>query len=335
MGSQPPGTPDVSSLTGRLVPVGGIVFVVLFFFLRIPVVKTPVMAGLRVIDWSGSLLIVGSALMVLLGLEFGDVTFPWSSATVISLIVFGSAVLGLFVLNEWKVAANPVIPLRLFTNRSSVAGFVVYACGFYILIGLSYFLPLYSESVFGANALGAGTHLIPLIVSSSLAAAFTGAAIQKTGKYLPLMYIGQVMLTLGSGLFLNLEFGEGLTKLFIFEIITGVGVGMNMEPPLLAAQAATTALDTAAVVSTMGFIRSIATAVSIVMGGVIFQNRMNDLNEQLVTSLGSDLASNFDGYHATANVEQIASLSPDQQVVVRQVYFTSLKAVWIMVRDLS
>jgi hypothetical protein len=104
------------------VPIGGIVIVVLFFFLKVPVVNTPVMAGLKAIDWTGNLLIVGSALMVLLGLEFGDITYPWSSAAVLSLIVIGSAVFGLFILNEWKVAVNPVIPLRLFSNKSSVAG---------------------------------------------------------------------------------------------------------------------------------------------------------------------------------------------------------------------
>jgi hypothetical protein len=145
------------------------------------------------------------------------------------------------------------------------------------------------------------------------------------------MYIGQVMLTLGAGLFLKLQFQESLTKLFVFEIITGIGTGMNMEPPVLAAQAATCALDTAAVIVTMSFVRTIATAVSIVIGGVIFQNRMDDFSTELATYLGTELASNFDGYNATSNVDQIANLSLDQQVAVRQAYYGSLKAVWIMV----
>ncbi|ORY71162.1 major facilitator superfamily domain-containing protein [Pseudomassariella vexata] len=311
-------------------PIGAVVFVVLLLFLKVPTPNTPVLAGLKAIDWAGSLLIVGAALMILLGLDFGDVTYPWSSATVICLIAFGSAVVGIFILNEWKFAPNPLIPLRLFSNRSSVAAYGVFACNFYVLIGLSYYLPLYSQSALGANALNSGLHLLPLIVSSSLAAACAGVFIQQTGIYLPVMYVAQVMLTLGTGLFINLELQESLAKLFIFEIITGIGIGMNMEPPPLAAMAATTVLDTAAVVTSMAFVRSLATAIAIVLGGVIFQNRMDATNDDLVDQLGQQLAGNFTGGQASTNIELITSLPTDQQVLVRRTSFGALRTVWIM-----
>jgi hypothetical protein len=314
-----------------VVPIGAVVFFVLLLFLKIPSPHTPVLAGLKAIDWTGSLLIVGSTLMILLGLEFGDVTYPWSSATVICLLGFGSVVVGVFILNEWKLAVNPVIPLRLFVNRSSVAAYVVFSCNFYVLIGLSYYLPLYSQSVLGADALTSGVHLVPLIVSSSLSAACTGTFIQMTGIYLPVMYVAQAMLILGTGLFINLEYREGLAKLIIFEIITGIGVGMNMEPPLLAALAAATELDTAAVTATMGFLRSIATSIAIVLGGVIFQNRMNINSGELLRSLDPIVAANFSGKNALASVGLIAGLPVDQQTAVRRAYFQSLRAVWIMV----
>ncbi|KAL9616443.1 MAG: hypothetical protein Q9160_008695 [Pyrenula sp. 1 TL-2023] len=323
----------VGSAVGPIigVPIGGVVLVILLFFLKLPTPDTPVLAGLKAIDWTGSMLIVGAVLMVLLGLEFGDVTFDWSSATVICLILFSVVVLGIFVVNEWKFATNPVIPLRLFSSRSSIAAYGVYACNFYILIGCSYYLPLYSQSTLGADALTSGIHLLPLIVSTSLAAACSGAFIQKSGVYLPIMYIAQAMLTLGAGLFTTLHFGEGLAKLFIFEIITGIGVGMNIEPPLLAAQAAMTVLDTAAVNATMSFVRSIATAIAIVVAGVIFQGRMNAANDDLVNRLGGQLAGNFNGDNATANIELIGSLPTDQQILVRRTYFRSLGDVWVMV----
>ncbi|KAK7926464.1 MFS transporter [Apiospora marii] len=292
--------------------------------------RTPVLAGLKAIDWAGSLLIVGAALMVLLGLEFGNVTFPWSSATVICLITFGAAAVGLFVVNEWKLAANPIIPLRLFRDRSSVASYAVFSCGNYVLTSLAFYLPLYSQSVLGADALTSGVHLIPLIVSCSLAAAATGALIQKTGRYLPCMYVAQVLLALGTGLMIYLKFGEHLTKLVIFQVLVGVGVGMNMEPPLLAAQAAASKIDTAVVIATMGFLRNIATSIAIVVGGVIFQNRMNDQYEGLVAEVGVQVASSFKGDQASANVELIGSLSVHNQGAVRRVYFDSFLAVWIM-----
>ncbi|POS78406.1 hypothetical protein DHEL01_v203198 [Diaporthe helianthi] len=311
-------------------PVGGLVFFVQVFFLTMPTPHTPVLAGLKAVDWTGSLLIVGSALMVLLGLEFGGVTFPWSSVAVICLITFGTVVLGLFLLNEWKLAINPVIPLRLFTNGSTMAAYIVYVCNFSVLIGLSYYLPLYSQSVLGANALVSGLHLLPLIVSSSLVAACTGVFIQKTGIYLPIMYGAQVLLTLGSGLFMNLAFEKSITKLVIYQIICGVGVGSKMEPPLLVAQATATALDTAAVISTMSFLRSICTAITVVVGGVLFQGQMLANNSGLSAQIGQELAAPFDGEHATASVELIGKLPVHLQDTVRRTYFQSLRAIWIM-----
>ena len=57
-------------------------------------------AGLKAIDWIGALLIVGGTLMILLGLQFGGVTYPWSSGAVVCLIVFGTVVLCAFIVNE-------------------------------------------------------------------------------------------------------------------------------------------------------------------------------------------------------------------------------------------
>ena len=307
-------------------------FVVLLFFLKVPSPGTPVLAGLKAIDWIGSILIIGGALMVLLGLESGDVTYPWSSATVISLILAGAVAVVIFFVNEWKIAANPIIPLRLFSSLRMAAPYSVFACNSYVFIGLAYYLPLYSQSVLGANALSSGLYLLPLIVTTSLAAAFAGLFIQQTGRYMIVMYIAQVALTIGLGLFIELGFKKDLTKLFIFEVVAGIGIGMNIEAPIIAAQAATTVRDTAAVTSTMGFLRSIATAISVVVGGVIFQNEMNEANVQLIDQLGPQVASQFKGSQASANIELIGTLPEKQQVVVRKAYFEALRTLWIMVR---
>ncbi|PGH15502.1 hypothetical protein AJ80_05519 [Polytolypa hystricis UAMH7299] len=311
-------------------PIGAFVFVVLLFFLDVPNPKTPVLAGIKAIDWTGSTLIVGGALMILLGVDFGDVTYAWSSATVICLIVFGAIVVGIFLVNEWKFAKNPVIPLRLFAPLSTLAAYVVFTCNFYVFIGLAYYLPLYSQAVLGADALASGLHLLPLIVSSSLSAAASGVFIQRTGKYLPVMYVAQTMLTLGVGLFISLKFEKSLTRLFIFEILTGVGVGLNIEAPILAAQATTTVRDTAAVIATMSFVRSIGTAISVVVGGVIFQNQMNVAGPRMVEQLGQELANRFDGKNASANVDLVGTLPVGQQDIIRRSYFGALRSVWIM-----
>ncbi|KAF3024436.1 hypothetical protein E8E15_003089 [Penicillium rubens] len=276
----------------------------------------------------------GGALMVLLALEFGDVVYSWSSATVICLLIFGTAVMALFVVNEWKIAKNPIIPLWLFASPSKVAPYVVFACNSYVFIGQAYYLPLYAQSALAATALMSGLYLLPLIVSCALAAAAAGIFMQRTGKYLPVMYIAQGFLVLGSGLLISLKFESNITKLVIFQILVGIGVGMNIEAPILAAQAAAGVRDTAAVTATMGFVRSLSTAISVVVGGVVFQNEMNAKNGELASRLGSDssLANIFNGDNAASSVEKISTvgLNVDQQVLVRKTYFEALRMVWVM-----
>jgi hypothetical protein len=149
------------------------------------------------------------------------------------------------------------------------------------------------------------------------------------------MYIAQGFLVLGSGLLVSLDFESNITKLVIFQILVGVGVGMNIDAPILAAQAATSVRDTAAVTATMGFVRPLSTAVSVVVGGVVFQNQMNVKNEGLASSLGgnSALARQFNGDLAASSVEDIGSigLSGEQKATVRKTYFKALRIVWVMV----
>ena len=57
--------------------------------------------------WLGSLTIVGSTVMLLLGLEFGGVIHPWKSAIIICLIIFRVIAAGGFILIEWKIARYP------------------------------------------------------------------------------------------------------------------------------------------------------------------------------------------------------------------------------------
>ena len=100
----------------------------------------------------------------------------------------------------------------------------------------------------------------------------------------------------------------------------------------MAALAGTSQRDSAATISAMSFIRSMATAVSVVVGGVIFQNEMAAASPNLIASLGEELAREFNGGQAAATVNMIATLPEAQQSVVRRAYYDGLRKVWIMVR---
>lgn len=269
--------------------------------------------------------------MLLIGLYLGGVYEPWHSSTVVCLLVFGIVTAGLFIANEWKMATYPVIPPRLFKTWSSSASYLVCFCHAYAFMGVAYYFPLYCQGVLLSSPLDAGIYMLPFILSINVTAALTGLYIQLTGKYLPAVYAGLVLMTLGIGLLIGVGFDKSWAKLISFQMIGGIGVGMNFEGPLLAVQAVVASRDVAAATAAMSFVRAMATAVSVVIGGVVFQNVMNTHHAQLQAELGPSIAARLSGATATANVDILRTLNPTQQLVARQAFYHSLQQMWIMV----
>lgn len=316
----------------HVVPVTGAVFVLLFFVFRLPNPRTPLLAGLGAIDWTGSFLIIGGALMLLLGLYLGGVYDPWNSATVVCLIVFAFVAGGLFVVNEMKLARYPVIPMQLFATWSSSAAYLVCFMNAFAFMGVAYYLPLYFQAVLLASPIMSGVYMLPFVVSSSLSGALTGLYIRWSGRYLPALYCGLAAMTLGIGLFIDIGVQADWVKLVIYQIIGGSGFGMNLEPPLLAVQTEIPVRDVAAATAVMGFTRTISAAISIVIGGVVFQNEMDRKAPILSQILSPDVARLLDGQNAASNVELIKRLPVEQQMVARQAFYDSTRSIWILVR---
>lgn len=174
--------------------------------------------------------------MVLLGLEFGGITYPWSSATVLCLIIFGVVVIVIFFLIEWRVSPYPLMPLDLFSKRSNLAALGTCFFHAFVFISGNYYLPLYFQAVLGATPILSGVYLLPQAVALSFMSIFTGIFIKKTGKYLPLIWFGMAMMTVGFGLFIDLGVNSSWAKIIIFQIIAGIGVGPNFQAPLIALQ---------------------------------------------------------------------------------------------------
>jgi EmrB/QacA subfamily drug resistance transporter len=202
-------------------PLDGISLVLLFVFLKLDNPRTPLVAGLRSIDWIGVLTIVGGVVTFLFGMESGGVTHAWDSAFTLCLIIFGIVILVLFFINEWKFAKYPVIPLRLFHDMSNLAALGVCFIHGFVFIAGSYYLPLYFQVVLGASAILSGVYLFAMVLTFSVTSALTGIFIKKTGKFREPIWFGLFFMTLGYGLFINLPDHAVWSKIIIYQIITG------------------------------------------------------------------------------------------------------------------
>ncbi|CEL07375.1 hypothetical protein ASPCAL10532 [Aspergillus calidoustus] len=310
-------------------PIGGVSFAILFFFLKIESPKTPLLGGLKTIDWSGVLLIVGGTLMFLFGLQFGGVNYPWDSATVICLIVFGLFTYVLAMLNEWKIARYPVIPLRLFTNWHNVLILVICFMHSMVFMGGSYYLPFYFQSVLLVSPILSGVYVLPQVLSLSLMSIVTGIFIRKTGRYRELIIAAFVFLTLGYGLLIDLKPYASWPRIIIYQLIGGFGTGPLFQAPLVALQANIHPSDMAAGTSTFSFLRQVSASISIVIGTVIYQNILVSKSSTISAAVGPQTASALSSSFAENSHELIRSLPEAQKDVVLDVFNFSLSRIWI------
>jgi EmrB/QacA subfamily drug resistance transporter len=309
-------------------PVSGVAFIVLVFVLKLHNPRTPLVAGLKAVDWLGSVLIMGGTLMLLFGLEFGGVNHPWNSAIVICLIVFGAVTFIIFGLYEWKVPEHPVIPTRILQSRSNLAALGLVFCHGFVFMGGSYWLPLYFQAILGVNALMSGVYLLPYVLGLSIMSIATGIVIKKTGNFKLLMIAGTVIMTLGFGLLIDLSVSRHLAKLIIFQLIAGLGVGPNFQSPLIALHSQVQGRDIATATSLLGFVRQLAAAISVVIGGVVFNNEMEKRADYLQEELGPELAGRLSGANAASNVELVASLGGHDGEVARGAFWDSMRIMW-------
>jgi MFS family permease len=316
------------------VPIIGTVFILIFLLLKLDTPRTPIWAGLKAVDWLGSLTVVGSTVMLLLGLELGGVVHPWSSAMVLCLIVFGIVTAGIFVLIEWKIARYPVTPLRLFNTISNTGSLL--ACfihGMAFVVG-TFYLPLYFQGVLGATALLSGVWFLPFAGALAFAGSVTGMYIKLSGRYLEPIWVGFILMTLGFGLLINLDVDKSWPKIIIYQIITGLGVGPNFQALLIALQNGVSSQDIATATATFGFLRNLASSIGVVVGGVIFQNSIQSHAGELIDNMGQT-AELLLGGAATASTGIVDRLPGDERAVARDVYYKSLKNVWIFAVAIS
>ncbi|KAI1868202.1 hypothetical protein JX265_007025 [Neoarthrinium moseri] len=318
-------------------PICGITFGLLVLFLDVNNPRTRLGEGLRAVDWVGSASILAITTLLLVGLDFGGVIFPWSSPKVICLIAFGALMIGFFILNEQRLAKYPLMPLTVFKSRSNNAVFLIVFSHGMVLIGIEYYMPLYLQSVQQASPLRSGILLLPLIIVQAVGEILGGFLVHRTGRYRESIWVGSVLMTLGTGLYIIFGAGTSVAVVIGLEIVGAVGPSLLFQAPMAAIQNTVSQEDTAAATSSLIFLRSIAMSLSVVIGGVVFQNSMDARQSALAAAgLSKSSLEALSGSQAAANVGITQSIQdPAQRQAVLEAFAWSMRNMFILYTSLA
>jgi EmrB/QacA subfamily drug resistance transporter len=180
--------------------------------------RLPVHHRRRKVDWLGGTLLMASAIVILLVLTWGGVRYPWSSPLIFAMACTAVMLFAIFVWYAQR-AAEPFLPLRLLGG--SVVPFAILAGGLTVgcLLGLTVYLPMFYEIVYGLSASEAGLALLPLVALSVPGSWVAGRVMLRRHRYVWVSVVGGAI----AGIcFAALAFADRM-PLWLFLVVLSVG----------------------------------------------------------------------------------------------------------------
>lgn len=305
-------------------PIGAVASAMLYFSFNPPKTKGNFKEKLLKIDYLGTFLIAAGLVLFLLGLTFGGVDYPWKSPAVILCFVLGILLLGVFSLWNFKYSKSPILLKELVTNRevvaSCLAGLFNYS---FFLAGLTY-LAAYFQIIFNASAWSSGIHLLPVLVTVTIASFSNGLFIKATSMVKPTLIFSCILGPLGTGLFLVLDVdslnGQKIGLIIVFGILAGLMFQLSMISTQLAAPQD---IEGSIILVTifLTFVRTIAASIAVTICQLIFQTTGVKYIEALVLGLPKDsnsyeILSGYAALDLISSPELIQSLEPQTKKLV-------------------
>ncbi|KAH8556632.1 major facilitator superfamily domain-containing protein [Umbelopsis sp. PMI_123] len=256
--------------------VGFIALILTIISIEEPTRNTMSMQRLADIDLAGSAIWSIAIVCLVLALSWGGSTYPWSAPSVITLLCIAGVGIIIFAVWELKYAKQPIIPKRLFTNRSVVA--VLVAAWLYggCFQSLMTYVPLYLSVIRKEEAMATNLELLCLVLVACIANVITGLVIVKTGHYTWAMRSSLVVLSISCGLLTLLKVDSSRGLIVGLMIVTGVGAGGIINSEIITAQASVAYEFVPIITPLMTFCDQVGGIFGIAIVGSILSNKLYD-----------------------------------------------------------
>ncbi|MEU9293428.1 MDR family MFS transporter [Streptomyces sp. NPDC048266] len=266
------------------VPFAFIALVVLQKTLKLPVVKRQVK-----VDWAGALFISAAVSLLLIWVTFAGDKYDWMSWQTAVMVLGAIALGGIFVLVESK-ASEPIIPLRLFRNRTiTLASLASLFVGVAMFAGTVFFSQ-YFQLARNESPTMSGVLTIPMIAGLFVSSTVSGLVITKTGRWKAWLVSGGAFAAGGLGLLGTIRYDTAYWHIALFMAVLGLGLGMMMQNLVLCTQNQVAPADLGAASSVVTFFRSLGGAIGVSALGAVMAHRVANYVKDGLAELGPKAA---------------------------------------------
>ena len=279
-------------------PIGAVALFIIYRFLPSVHGERPT----RNLDYAGAIVFAVGVIFLLLGLT-NKQTAPWDAFEVGGYLIIAAVLTPIFLFIESR-AAEPIVPLDLFRNRSyavTILATFLAAIGFF---GAIIFLPRWFQFVKGVSPTESGLQTIALLAGVILSSILAGYLVSRSGRYkwivtgaLSVMAIGILLLT---GLTAKTE----LPVLWAWMFIAGLGIGPTLSVFTIVIQSVVPFERLGVATGNLTFFRQIGGSVGLAIVGTLFA-------ESFASRLGPSLAASGVPAAQIGAVGQLASSGTD------------------------
>ena len=270
-------------------PVGGLAAGLILLFFTAPKQAKPQQATFKEkilqLDLAGSFIFMAAIVCLLLALQWGGTTKPWSDGSVIGTLVAFGVLMIIFIANEILMNERALLVGRLMKQKTLIlmSLYVAFNCaGFFVLL---YYLPIYFQSIDGVSAQDSGVRNLPYILAIGICTIISGVGISTTGRYTELMVAGSVISTIGSGLLYTLDIGTDSGKWIGYQILAGIGAGLSFQIPVIVAQGTSVPADLSSVSAIVLYFQTLTGAIWISVAQALFSNKLLQVVAEEVPSI--------------------------------------------------
>ncbi len=246
------------------------------------------------IDFLGAITFAAGIIPVLIGLTNVQ-SNAFGTPEVAGLISLGLVILGGFLFIEAK-AAEPIIPLELFRNRTFAAAAAATFFASFGFFSSIIFLPRYFQSVLGESATSSGYATLPLLLGVIISSVSAGQIVARRGRYKRLILGAILLVAAGSLLLTNLQADTNPWVLRGWMFLAGLGVGPTLSVFTIVVQNAVPFRFLGAATSNLTFFRQVGGSVGLAIVGSYFGGQLaTTIPARLAAVIPPELAAGFSG----------------------------------------
>lgn len=269
------------------------------------------------IDYAGAILLAGAVTSVVFWADSGQIFGSLIAPESLAVVAFGGACAFLWVQVERR-AAEPVVPLSLFSKPTVCLLWIISLCSGAVGIGSVNYVALFLQTTTGLTPTMAGLLFIATTGGIAIGSLNSGRLISRTGTYKIFALISGAGSCVAFAIFSQLPLGTPIYVIGALMLMHGISVGIGQQVPVIGVQNAVPQRDVGAATGTVTLTRMGGASIAISVYGAV-----------LSTFMAGGVA-----IPGVANIEELtpaamAALDPQARAAVSAVYAHAFSPVFL------